>query len=63
MPLSQFPLFGNPFENTAAEIERQIRQRRQAQAVEEPEFPEAEVDDTIRRAAMARERLRRLSSP
>ena len=61
MPFSNFPLFGNPFDNPAAMVERQIRLRQlESQEDEDREFPEAEIDDSIRRAAMARERLRRL---
>lgn len=61
MPFSPFPRLMNPFENTAAAIERHLRMRRLREDDEaEPEFPEAEIDDSERRAAMVRERMRRL---
>ena len=61
MPFSRFQLFGNPFDNPAAAVERHIRARiLQDQTSEAAEFPEAEIDDTERRAAMTRERMRRL---
>ena len=61
MPFSRFPLFGDPFENAAAAVQQQLRLRRlQGQDATEPEFPEPEIDDFERRAAMTRERLRRL---
>ena len=63
MPFDRFQLFGNPFANTGAAIERQIRERWLEEERElEPEFPEAEIDTTQRRAAMTRERLRRLAA-
>ena len=61
MPFSNFPLFGNPFDSPASIIERQIRLRlRESQQAEDRDFPEAEIDEALRRAAIARERLRRL---
>jgi hypothetical protein len=61
MSFNRFQLFANPFESNASIIERQIRLRR-LESGQEPdaEFPEAEIDDAQRRAAMVRERLRRL---
>ena len=59
MPLNRFQ-FANPFESPAATIERQLRsQFLSPEPDPEPEFPEAEIDDALRRAAMIRERLRR----
>ncbi|HEY7270716.1 MAG TPA: hypothetical protein VH951_12905 [Dehalococcoidia bacterium] len=61
MPFSRFQLFGNPFDNPAAAVERHIRARMlEEEADLEQEFPEAEIDDRERRAAMTRERMRRL---
>ncbi len=59
MPFNGFRLF-NPFASTSTTVERQVRQRwfEEAQA-SAPEFPEAEIDESLRRAAMIRERLRR----
>jgi hypothetical protein len=61
VPFTNFPLFANPFDNPAAIVERHLRLRQlESQEQDERDFPEAELDDSIRRAAMARERLRRL---
>jgi hypothetical protein len=54
-----FQLF-NPFVSTPATVERHIRLRRlEEHPAPDSEFPEAEIDESLRRAAMIRERLRR----
>lgn len=60
MSFNHFQLYANPWDNTADVIERRLRLARTNGANEpEPEFPEAELDDAQRRAAIARERMRR----
>jgi hypothetical protein len=61
MPFSRFPLFGDPFANAGASVQHQIRlRRRQDEDDAEIEVPSPEIDEIERRAAMTRERLRRL---
>ena len=57
MPFSHYNLYDNHQWETVA---RRIRLRPGRPTEEaEPEFPEAEISDAERRAAMARERMRR----
>ena len=61
MPFSHYNLYDNHQWETATEtVARRIRLRPGRPSEEaEPEFPEAEISDAERRAAMARERMRR----
>jgi hypothetical protein len=60
MSFNHFNLHGNHWETAAEAVARRIRLRSGPASEEaEPEFPEAEISDAERRAAMARERMRR----
>ncbi len=60
MSFNHFQFYGNHWEHAADTLERRIRQRQSQESNDlEPEFPEAELDDAIRRAAIIRERIRR----
>jgi hypothetical protein len=59
MPFSYFQFNGSQWDEAAELLERRLRRNQPGQPEREPEFPEAEIDDAERRAAMTRERLRR----
>jgi hypothetical protein len=59
MPFNYFQLNGSQWEEVAEMLERRFRRPQPGQTEPAPEFPEAEIDDAERRAAMTRERLRR----
>ena len=60
MTFSHNSLYGNHWEAAAEQLERRIRFQPTVDRGEPvEEIPEAELDDSRRRAAMARERTRR----
>jgi hypothetical protein len=61
LPFTHLHLYGNHWDEAADIIERTLRQRMPGPDGEpDREFEEAEISDAERRAAMARERMRRL---
>ncbi|HXH21492.1 MAG TPA: hypothetical protein VNN10_05645 [Dehalococcoidia bacterium] len=60
MPFSHFNLYGKPWDAAADLLERTIRIRMQDEEEPAPELSEAEISEAERRAAIARERMRRL---